>query len=212
MLARKAPDAARLHAVFQRKRQTQHPVSLRRGQFVEIEELRNGQRLLVLVTLTRILPTFGTALPGSDRQRIPRYLERHVFRVDGKRARCTGCRTGALVFLGLAGRHLDASALLRRYRVALRVAGLRPRCATCERSLPAAARHPGADPGRAGPEQRDQADVALCARRTLMNRERSAGLSCGRSSSSTRGARAWPPSSRAVSAPLRSGSRVRRRR
>ncbi|MEA2382987.1 MAG: integrase [Solirubrobacteraceae bacterium] len=31
-----------------------------------------------------------------------------------------------LVFLGLAGRHLDASALLRRYRSALRAAGLRP--------------------------------------------------------------------------------------
>src|SRR4051812_7368872 len=31
-----------------------------------------------------------------------------------------------LVFVGLAGGHLDASALLRRYRVALRSAGLRP--------------------------------------------------------------------------------------
>jgi integrase len=34
-----------------------------------------------------------------------------------------------LVFVGLVGWHLDASALLRRYRTALRAAGLRPlRC------------------------------------------------------------------------------------
>jgi hypothetical protein len=71
---------------------------MRRAQLVEIQELRNSQRLLVprylhvLLALIRFLDT--------DAERVPRDLERHVLRID------TGQRNVNLPAL-VSGVHLE---------------------------------------------------------------------------------------------------------
>src|SRR6185295_5460216 len=74
-------DAARLDAFLQRQRQAQHPMSMRGGQFLEVQELGNDQRLLV--ARGAVVSAFAWSLRANG-EIVAGDLEGHILRIDAR--------------------------------------------------------------------------------------------------------------------------------
>src|SRR5688572_15626290 len=72
-------NPARLDALLQWQRQAQHSMAMRGGEFLEIEELRNHQRLFVARNV--LVSAFARNL-GANGEIVAGDLEGHVLRVD----------------------------------------------------------------------------------------------------------------------------------
>src|ERR1044071_9847581 len=74
-------NPARLDALLQWQRQAQHAMAMRGGEFLEIEELRNNQRLFVA---GNILVSAIARRLGANGEIVAGDLEGHVLRIDAR--------------------------------------------------------------------------------------------------------------------------------